>query len=601
MLRANVFSAIKIRTKITLVYISVLILSFALSFFMFSIIHEKKVEQEVGNAAMQTVSALKGNLGFIFENVTQFSDLIYFDKNVQRSLLSSNSVEIEANVQQTIQKSLINMLLSGDYISSVFIFDSHMNYYHSYKSGPILVNKARVKESNWYEEMKKAGGDVLFIHKSEGVLSFPTKKNMNYITLIREIADVDTYDPLAVLLITVDESTIQDYFTEVGKEYDSIFSIVDDKGNYIIYPKDYNDSMDRYLLSNEQTIKGYETINNGSKMIVVNKELGISNWRLVGAFPMSEGNISLTESYRSFIILIIFFNLLFVFICSLVLTKLIFYPLNKVQKHMKLVEQGNMRIMAVDENNKDEINVLKHVFNQMISSIEELIRKVKQEEKVIAKHELDLLQAQINPHFLYNSLDAISALALIEDNENCLKMTQALGNFYRNSLNSGLELIKVKDEIECIESYITVLNIRYDNKIKLICEIEEEIKELLILKLILQPLVENAAYHGLRNKLGSGNITIKGYRDEEEIIFVVSDDGLGMSSDRVDEILEGKHKKDKSGFGIYSSSQRISLYYDIKNPITISSEVLTGTEVYVRVKVITGKEGNSYEKEGFNR
>jgi len=229
---------------------------------------------------------------------------------------------------------------------------------------------------------------------------------------------------------------------------------------------------------------------------------------------------------------------------------------------------------------------LKKVFNQMIGSIQDLIEKVKKEEKIITKNELEIIQAQINPHFLYNTLDAVSALALIGDNENCLKVTQALGNFYRNSLNSGLDLVKIEDEIECIKSYITILNIRYDNKIIMVYDIEEEIKEYKVLKLILQPIVENAAHHGIRNKKGQGTISIKGYLDEDEIIFIVTDDGLGMTEEKVKEILEGKTKQGKSGFGLYSSIQRISLYYDIKKPITITSEIGNVTEITIRVKVI---------------
>ena len=194
---------LKIRTRIILVYISVLILSIILTFGVFTLINEKRVEQEVGEAAMQTVNALKGNLGFIFDNVTQFSDLIYFDKNVQKALTKIKSDNIDPRIHQTMQKSMVNMLLSGEYISSVFVFDSYNNYYSSYKTGPIFVNKEKVNQTKWYEKMKQAGGDVLFIHQSEGVLSFPTKKDKNYISLVREIFDVDNYEPLAALKISL--------------------------------------------------------------------------------------------------------------------------------------------------------------------------------------------------------------------------------------------------------------------------------------------------------------------------------------------------------------------------------------------------------------
>lgn len=581
------FKSIKIRTKIILLYISVLILSLLLTYGIFTIMSERQIEQEVGEAAMQTVSALKGNLDFIFENVNQFSDLIYFDKDVQSALSKINSSNINPHVQQTMQKSMVNMLLSGDYISGVFIFDTYNNYYNSYKSGPIFVNKDIIKETDWYQKTKDAEGDVVFIHKSEDVLTFPTKKDKNYISLVREIYDVDTYDELATLLIIVDEETIQDYFEEVGKKYNSQFCIVDSNHNYIIKPNSYDKSMDEYIFEYSKDKNGYRTLETGrNKMIVAMQELGIGDWKLVGTIPLNLDNISLSKAYRTWIVLIISLNLFFIFACSVALTNLIFKPLNRVQKHMKMVQGGKLIQMQVNEKHSDEINDLKKVFNQMVTAIDNLISEVKKEEQIIAKNELEIIQAQINPHFLYNTLDAVSALALIEDNENCLKMTQALGNFYRNSLNSGLDLISVQDEMECIESYITILNMRYDNKIHMTYDVEENIKELEILKLILQPIVENAAHHGIRNKKGIGTISIKAYRDEDEIIFIVTDNGLGMSEDRIQEIVEGKIQKEKSGFGLYSSAQRISLYYGIEKPITITSEIGNGTEITIRVKVI---------------
>ncbi len=581
------FKSIKIRTKVILLYISVLILSLLLTYGIFTIMSERQIEQEVGEAAMQTVSALKGNLDFIFENANQFSDLIYFDKDVQSVLSKINSSNINAHVQQTMQKSMVNMLLSGDYISGVFIFDTYNNYYNSYKSGPILVNKDIVKETDWYRKTKEAEGDVVFIHKSEGVLTFPTKKDKNYISLVREIYDVDTYDELATLLIIVDEETIQDYFEEVGMEYNSQFCIVDSNNNYIVKPNGYNKSMDEYIFKYSKDKNSYRSLeNDNNKMIVATQELGIEDWRLIGTIPLNLNNISLSKAYRTWIVLIISLNLFFIFACSVALSNLIFKPLNRVQKHMKMVQGGKLIQMEVNEKHSDEINDLKKVFNQMVSAIDNLISEVKKEEQIIAKNELDIIQAQINPHFLYNTLDAVSALALIEDNENCLKMTQALGNFYRNSLNSGLDLVSIQDEMECIESYITILNMRYDDKINMTYDVEEDIKERKILKLILQPIVENAAHHGIRNKKGEGTISIKGYRDENEIIFIVTDDGLGMSEDRIHEIVEGKIQKEKSGFGLYSSAQRISLYYGIEKPITITSELGNGTEIIIRVKVI---------------
>lgn len=258
---------------------------------------------------------------------------------------------------------------------------------------------------------------------------------------------------------------------------------------------------------------------------------------------------------------------------------------------MKVVEKGEFIEMALQGGN-DEINSLQKGFNHMITSIQNLICKVQEEKMVIAKGELDLLQAQINPHFLYNTLDAVSALALMKDHENCFKVTQALGSFYRNSLNSGMDFISIKDEIQCIDSYITILNIRYDNKILAEYDIEASILDCHVLKLLLQPLIENAVHHGIKGKDGRGTVSLKAYRDEEEIIFIVTDDGCGMDEDRIEDVLAGRTKTGRSGFGVFSLIQRISLYYQIENPVTIHSEPDSGTEVTVRVRVLNGGDVN---------
>ena len=163
-----------------------------------------------------------------------------------------------------------------------------------------------------------------------------------------------------------------------------------------------------------------------------------------------------------------------------------------------------------------------------------------------------------------------------------------MGKFFiENSLNSDLDYITVEDEIDSIKSYITILNMRYDNQIKVDYQIEESVKKEKILKLLLQPLVENAVHHGLNGE--EGTVSIKAFSQDDEIIFIVSDDGVGMSEDRVEAILHGKNITGKSGFGLHSLIQRIRLLYEIENPIIIQSEIGNGTEIIVTVKKMKGE------------
>ncbi len=583
----RLLNGMKIRSKFIILEFLVLILSFCVSFVAIYVINERYRVREIGNAGVQTVKALQENLNLVLESVEQFSNLIYFDSNVQAALQQIDNSDIDPVVQQTIQKSLINMILSVDYISTANIFDIYYNDYNSYKIGPIQTQGELIPSTSWYQTMEEAQGNSFFIHGSEDVLSFPTREGKSYISLIREIRDFENYEQLAILLLTIDEETIQECFAEVGQVSGTQFFIMDQKREYIVRPDDMDVNWNMYVPMDLPQESGYELVTvDGRKMVCIYQDMGIEDWSLVGMIPIQE--MGFGDSYfYSVIALVLVLNLCFLFLCAIALSKFVFSPLVKMGNHMKLVEAGNFVEMKVDDKN-NEISTLKRVFNHMIESIEQLINRVKEEEQIIARNKLDILQAQINPHFLYNTLDAVSALALINDNENCFKMTQALGSFYRNSLNSGKDLVTVRDEISCIKSYITILNIRYDNKITAYYDIEEEIEQKEILKLILQPVVENSIHHGFVEKGHSGTIWIRACREKDELIFTVRDDGCGMSEERIAAIMNGDTKTDKHGFGLYSLIERVSLYYQMENPVCIQSSIGEGTTITIRIRIGNG-------------
>ena len=506
---------LKIRTQIILVYILILILSFALTFTFVSMVNNKYTKMEVGKAGEQTVSAVQGNLSLVFENVIQLSTYIYFDDIVQGSLKKINSKNIEIEYQKNITKSLFNMILSGDYISGVYIFDKYDNCYNSYRKTPRKIDK-NIRKTNWYRKMEKANGNGFFYKGSDGTIDY--YQNNNYLCYVRQIVDKNNYKPLATLLITLDPNVLQGYFEQVSDDKNQ-FYIVDSKGEYVVEPENKQENFVKYTKDTKRMSQGFEEVKTSKgKCIAVGHSMGIQDWKIIGTFSLDEIS-SLTPYYSTVIIIIMCLNIIFVFLCSTLLTYLIFKPIGKIEEHMKLIENGKFITM--------------------------------------------------------------------EENEKCFEITQALGNFYRNSLNSGLDYITVEDEIDSIKSYITILNMRYDNQIKVDYQIEESVKKEKILKLLLQPLVENAVHHGLNGE--EGTVSIKAFSQDDEIIFIVSDDGVGMSEDRVEAILHGKNITGKSGFGLHSLIQRIRLLYEIENPIIIQSEIGNGTEIIVTVKKMKGE------------
>ncbi|MBZ9687207.1 histidine kinase [Clostridium estertheticum] len=581
------FLKFKIRTKINTIYLVILLFSLSISYVVYNAINNRIVENNISRTSLQTLNALVKNLEYILGNVSEFSNLIFFDKGVQDALRRSKSEGIEYNIQSVLNKYLANMLLSGEYISSVYVFDNYDNKYSmgKYVLKPMVVDK--IEHAPWYNEIINLQGDMRWIVNAGGAIA--RDPNHNYISLVRVINDINTMKKVATLIVNVDEDTIQKGFEDIGNKYKSQFFIMDEKGQYITNPLIKDKSFEKELIPKLVEKQGYTVKNIGNtKNIICFTTSKNSNWKIVGIMPISELSKDIS-TMRIISIIILIINSLFISLGAVYVTKLVTKPLIKMQHYMGKAERGDFTTMAIDIDREDEIVQLKRGYNSMIIEIEELINKVKVEQMVIRRNELNLIRAQVNPHFLYNTLDAISALSLLKDNESAFKITQSLGEFYRISLSSGKEIIRVEEEINCIKNYLTILDIRYKGEFSVTYEIEEEIYNIEILKLILQPFVENAIHHGLRNKHGKGNLEIKAYIKEEMLVFIVKDDGIGMSSDKIVEILSRKSQVNKNGFGIYSSVQRISIFYNIENPLSITSVINEGTEITIKVPMVKGE------------
>ncbi len=576
---------LKIRTKIIVAYSIVLILSSILTFFVFNRINSYILQTELQKVSLQTLTAMDKNIEGIFDQIKNLSNLIFYDPNMQQALDDISSENINHKNQANITKSIINMLLAEEYIGSVYLFDKYSNYYQSYRAGNYSTRITDLTKAPWYLKVEGLQGEPLLVRNSGGVLIKRNDPSM-FISVIQNIMSVDTYKKIGTLIVNVDEKKLQDYFLEVGKEYGSEFFIIDSKNDYIVQPRQYIEVIDDHLLQKDVKSKGSTILElNGKKFILAKIKSAISDWSLISVTPITSNQ--LTSNIRNVLYIpIVIINFIFIFICAVYLTRLIFNPLNGLQHYMQRVEEGEFINVPIEKDTGDEIIRLKKGFNKMVRAIQTLIEEIKIEQKIIRKNELDLIHAQVNPHFLYNTLDAASALNLIGDNAGAYEVVQQLGNFYRNSLGRGRDTITIKEEIDCIKSYIAILNIRYDNKINLILKIEDSILNLKILKLLLQPIIENAVYHGIRYKHNSGVISIQGYRDEDEVIFIVTDDGKGMSEEKIDEILGYEVNNTAKGFGIYSAMQRIAIFYNIEKPITITSELECGTEITIRVKVM---------------
>ncbi len=262
-------------------------------------------------------------------------------------------------------------------------------------------------------------------------------------------------------------------------------------------------------------------------------------------------------------------------------------PIRRLSEATKQAGSGDFAVRA-QEDSDDELAVLNASFNRMVEKIGQLVEDIKTEQSNLRQSELRVLQAQINPHFLYNTLDSIIWLAEAGEKEKVVQIVSSLSDFFRTTLSKGRDYITLKEEEMHIRSYLQIQRLRYRDILEYDIRIPQELGQYLILKLTLQPLVENALYHGIKNKRGVGHIWVDGRREGDRIVFCVRDDGIGMGPEeleRVQGLIGGVQEEggDTSGFGLFNVDQRLRLNYGAAYGIRIHSRHGEGTQVEVTI------------------
>ena len=283
-------------------------------------------------------------------------------------------------------------------------------------------------------------------------------------------------------------------------------------------------------------------------------------------------------------IILIFSAVGFSVVAAWSLSRSIYTPIKKLHDVTTTITKNDLQALMTSDN-VDEITELGMSFNIMIGKIKELLDSKIREQENLKKAELRALQAQINPHFLYNTLDTIIWMAEAKKTDQVVEIVSALSNFFRISLSKGMDWITIGEEVERIRSYLTIQKMRYQDILDFKIEVNEDVAENTILKLILQPLVENALYHGIKNKRQGGTINVRARRNgEDEILLEVEDDGIGFTPEKLAQLRaelndDSGDIKLESGFGIGNVNKRIRLYYGKPYGLSVQSEYTTGTRV----------------------
>ncbi|MDE5716430.1 MAG: sensor histidine kinase, partial [Lachnospiraceae bacterium] len=260
-------------------------------------------------------------------------------------------------------------------------------------------------------------------------------------------------------------------------------------------------------------------------------------------------------------------------------------PIARLSAGMQEIRNGNLNVRVQPEETKDENGLLIDHFNLMAATMNEMNEKIYEKQRNLQKAEMKALQAQINPHFLYNSLDSVVWLLRLNRKEEAITMLGAMTKLFKAVLSKGKEYIPVADEICHVENYLFIQKIRYRNKFCYEVNVEEGVKQYRTIKLLLQPLVENAIYHGIREDVESEEITVSAYERETEILFQVADTGKGMDETELQALRENVKmlRETTEGYGLKNIYERLQIYYAGRAEMTIDSQSDRGTVITIRI------------------
>lgn len=542
------------------------------------------------NSYLEEVDSIAKNVNYNYYLQDYLETVIKEEDDYVDSGIGKNMRSYEMSSQ-----AFSDTLLSRADISSIMIFGKKKMLLNRsmYTYQKVALDYSKL---DWYAKAVAKPQDAIITGPNRHSF-FDTDDEV--ISLSREVQSYENGTFRGVILINLNMNKITEICNSFQEKQENFICIINDKGE-LVYEQ--QNGRERFAFDEKENRQELNTalgktkescfrLNyRGEKYLVTRTDMKTTGWTLVSMVPY-KSVMAETMAISGVMILAVAITLIVtLLLLNRILTGVV-KPLKKLEKYMVQVNPDNMD-QRMEILTDDEIGHLSMKFNQMMDRIRNLKEQVIEEQEDKRKYELQALQAQINPHFLYNTLDSIIWMAETNDS-NIVAMTEALAKLFRISLNKGNEEISLERELEHVKNYLIIQSMRYADKFTYEISAEPGVERCRTIKLILQPIVENCIYHGIKKKRGTGKITIRAYRREQNLIIEVSDDGCGMSEEICRKILSDEIESENisgSGIGVKNVNERIQLRFGKKYGLSYSSEEGVGTTV---TYVLPYNEGGS--------
>lgn len=572
---------LKLKEKLLILGLILIILPFV----NFTLITYESVSNKMKSQTIASAKLMLDNVTSVLASktmsVSNSMDIISYDKNVN-AILSRAQTDYPVPDQLEDADQLTSLFTNLQNSTGVYRIRMYLRsglIYSDEKQN--IFNMDTIQDEAWYKDTINSDGKTKWFTSS--YTNNSNSGEPKYISMVKVVWNIEVFfDKLGILRIDILQSDLLDIINKAKVTDNTDMYIRNSKNEIVACINESTAKKWSGVLMNYTDQSWNPKIINGQNVIVSTNPISNSDWTLVTIIPMSD-ILSLSKKLKNemlFLMLIIAAIAYFIIsYISLIYTK----KISQIIRKMKKVQTGDLDVI-ISDHGKDEIGELIENFNYMMNKIKVLNEEQFRAGISIKSAELKALQAQINPHFLYNTLDIINCLAIENNIPDISQMIQSLSKFYKLSLSNGRDIVTIRDELEHVELYVQIQNKRYKNRIILILDVEKEILDCKIPKLLLQPIVENAIIHGIFEKESkSGVIKIFGYKVMHNIFLKINDNGIGMSKNRIEEMLQFNIAEQMHGYGVNNINERIKLYYGNEYGLFYESEPGNGTTVEIRI------------------
>ena len=567
------FLSLGLREKIQFLFLCTMIVCILFCSGIFYLILENQMQQSIADKEISNRTAISNNLDSTMKSINSISRLTMLRSTVRTFLLAeSNSTPRTRNALQEIHDILNTFNLS----CNVVILRMDGQYLNT-GPGITYVNTGKIFETEWLNEVMAQKGNYVI---KAGTRDAFRSNIGEMVSFVRVINDINTQKPIGILAINLPSRFFEQAYEGLSGET-SHFALYDTSGRLIC--KDNESTF--FSLNPENLLQNTreETDKLFYKSIFTCDTLGDSHFILASRLEVRILD-GLPAKLLVALIIGAFILLAFMWLINTYIAKNVIYPIQRLVDSMAEVQNGWLHRVSMNVND-DEIGLLKNSYNAMLIEINQLIEELLQKEKTLRMAELDALQEQMKPHFLYNTLDMIRYMALENRTDEVYNMLETLGNFYRRFLSKGSTDLSLGEEIEIVKSYLTLQRTRFEDIFTDEYEIEEGLSSIRVPRLILQPLVENSIYHGIRPKGEHGVIRVTVKRQEDFLFLSVYDNGIGMSAHQRELLFSGK---DSRSFGFQGTIERIRYYYKTEDVFEIHSTEGEYCEIILKLPLSNG-------------